>query len=249
MTVDMGSPARNELLRIAKRHQKRVAALTIRFQSTPSPIPLTRRSSTHSELNKPATSTTTSTTSAIMTTNITNPPLNLAGLSLTGPMVITEAPFQFQLALDALSYLVTQLEREQDDSISSSDATGTGAGASTSTSTGPTPEDLAKLKTCTQAFLTAAYFCLHMATKLSCFSEESCWIGSAGLSRAGSVRNTFMEQDWARGRLYYEAHYIFRLGLEDLLLFMKTNPSTIKLFATFEPSLKELKSETNLRVK
>ncbi|KAG9072688.1 hypothetical protein KI688_000462 [Linnemannia hyalina] len=164
-------------------------------------------------------------------------------------MAMTETPFQFQLALDALSYLVTQLERERDDSISSSDATGTGAGTSTSMGTGPTSDDLAKLKTCTQAFLTAAYFCLHMATKLSCLSEESCWIGSAGLSRAGSVRNAFMEQDWARGRLYYEAHYIFRLGLEDLLLFMKTNPSTIKLFAAFEPSLKELKSESNLREK
>lgn len=244
MTVDMGLPARNELLRIAKRLQKRVAALTIRFQSTPSPIPLTNQSTTHSEHNKPVSSTSTSATSAAMTTNITNSPLRPAG-----PMAMTEAPFQFQLALDALSYLVTQLEREWDDSISSSDATGTGTGASTSTGIGPTPDDLAKLKTCTQAFLTAAYFCLHMATKLSCFSEESCWIGSARLSRAGSVRNTFMEQDWARGRLYDEAHYIFRLGLEDLLLFMKTNPSTIKLFAAFEPSIKELKSESNLRVK
>lgn len=44
-----------------------------------------------------------------------------------------------------------------------------------------------------------------MASKLSCCSEESCWIGS-GLSRtgAGSIRNTFTEQDWARGRLFYE---------------------------------------------
>jgi hypothetical protein len=46
-----------------------------------------------------------------------------------------------------------------------------------------------------------------------------------------------------------QAHYVFRLGLEDLLAFMKTNPSTIKLHATFAPSLKELKSEADLRVK
>ncbi|KAF9081605.1 hypothetical protein BGX23_000697 [Mortierella sp. AD031] len=159
---------------------------------------------------------------------------------------MTEAPFQFQLALDALSYLVTQLERDNSDpSPNATSSTTTTTTTETGTATGPmTTDDLAKLKTCAQAFLTAAYHCLFLATKMSCTSEESCWIGS-GISRAGNVRNTFMEQDWARGRLYYEAHYIFRLGLEDLLSFMKTNPSTVKLYATFDQPLKDLKSESD----
>ncbi|KAF9900593.1 hypothetical protein EC991_007144 [Linnemannia zychae] len=87
-----------------------------------------------------------------------------------------------------------------------------------------------------------------MAAKISCSSEEGCWIGS-GISRAGSARDIFMEQDWARERLYYDAHYIFRLGLEDLLSFIKANPGTIKHFALFEQSLKELKCESDSRVK
>ncbi|KAI1288154.1 hypothetical protein EDD11_010056, partial [Mortierella claussenii] len=86
---------------------------------------------------------------------------------------------------------------------------------------------------------------------MSCTSEESSWIG-AGLGSAkagtgagaGTNRNTFMERDWANGRLYYEAHYIFRLGLEDMAAFMKSEPSTIKLFASFEQPFKELKLES-----
>ncbi|KAF9943964.1 hypothetical protein BGZ70_005209 [Mortierella alpina] len=81
-----------------------------------------------------------------------------------------------------------------------------------------------------------------MAANLSATSEDSCWIGS-GLARTGAQTSAFKERDWANGRVYYEAHYIFRLGLEDLLMFMKSEPSTAKYYPSLENKIKELKQE------
>ncbi|KAF8926199.1 hypothetical protein BGZ58_000104, partial [Dissophora ornata] len=79
---------------------------------------------------------------------------------------------------------------------------------------------------------------------MSCVSEESSWVGS-GLAKSGGStnRSSFVERDWANGRLYYEAHYIFRLGLEDMIAFMKTEPATLALFTSFEQSMRDLKLE------
>ncbi|KAG0323887.1 hypothetical protein BGZ99_002384 [Dissophora globulifera] len=132
-----------------------------------------------------------------------------------------------------------------------------------------TPESyLGRLKVCSQAFLTAAYHCLFMATKTSCGAEESSWIGSGagfakgggGVSSSGTTtaagalslsnhRSSFLERDWANGRLYYEAHYIFRLGLEDLIAFMRTEPAAAKLYSAFEQPMRDLKIESDAHVK
>ncbi|ORY89202.1 hypothetical protein BCR41DRAFT_402730 [Lobosporangium transversale] len=86
-----------------------------------------------------------------------------------------------------------------------------------------TAEDLAQLKTCYQALLTAAYYSLYMATKMSCSSEESSWIGAA--------------------------HYIFRQGLDEIGAFLKGEPSTTKLYMSLEQSFKDFKVESDAHIR
>ncbi|KAG0365839.1 hypothetical protein BGZ54_006148 [Gamsiella multidivaricata] len=161
---------------------------------------------------------------------------SLTAISTTEPPITSiasdrssAAPKQIQLTQDALSDLSNVLEKDSDSTLITAD-------------------ELRRLKTCSHALLTAAYQCLYMATKTSCMSEESSWIGS-GMARTGTNRSTFLERDWTNGRLYYEAHYIFRLGLEDMVAFMKTEPTIVKLHALFEQPMKDLKLESDTHVK
>ncbi|CAO3573218.1 unnamed protein product [Mortierella alpina] len=130
---------------------------------------------------------------------------------------------QLRLPRDALANLIDRLERDPYNALI-------------------TPDDIAGLRTSYKALLSAAYYSLYMAANLSVKSEDSCWMGS-GLARPGGQTSAFKERDWANGRVYYEAHYIFRLGLEDLLVFMKSEPSTVKYYPSLESRLKELKQE------
>ncbi|KAG0267334.1 hypothetical protein BG011_006751, partial [Mortierella polycephala] len=214
---------KTELLRIARKHQKRgkkmlsimavgvtyVAALVMRMQPTsmlPSPslhFPLA--STSHQPASK-------------------NVPDQLLTVSTEKQPVV---PIQFQLALDALSYLFNDLEKDNGNNL-----------------VFITLKDIAYLRTCVQALLAASYHCIYMAARISYTSDESCWIGW-GVSRTEGDRNASVERDWAQGRQYYEAYYIFRLAIEDIVSFLKAESSIpTKLSASFEQSLKDLKLET-----
>ncbi|KAG9324502.1 hypothetical protein KVV02_006096 [Mortierella alpina] len=221
MTVDQKSPARAELLRISRKHQRRgkrlatsFVALISRIQSSPSP---------------PSSRAWPPTAAAENVYDDRNP-------RQSGPaMSEKSAPTLRQLKLpqDALVYLIDRLERDPDGVLI-------------------TPDDIAGLRTSYKALLSAAYYSLYMATSLSATSEDSCWIGSGLARTTGGQTSAFKERDWANGRVYYEdlavfffwpAYYIFRLGLEDFLAFMKSETSTAKYHPSLEKRLKDLKQE------
>ncbi|KAG0042050.1 hypothetical protein BGZ83_000963 [Gryganskiella cystojenkinii] len=157
-------------------------------------------------------------------------------------IIIKADPAPISHVQDAIQFLIAGLEKENHENSSSPKV------ALLSTLA------LGRLKACCQSFLSASYHCLYAAGMTSIMSEESSWIGSSahpqisangGKAFSASTRNAFVERDRANGRLYYEALYVLKVGLEDLIKFIKTEPSAAKLYASLDQPFKEFKHETD----
>ncbi|KAF9917065.1 hypothetical protein BX616_002044 [Lobosporangium transversale] len=237
MAAEKKSPARTELLKIIKKYQKRAMALGLRFHTTLPSLPMPPSSS---DKMSPKTAKIATSEKANAEYVLTTSPISDISSTRMSSKSVSTSVMPLWLLQDAFADLTVQLERDPEliHMI--------------------TAEDLAQLKTCYQALLTAAYYSLYMATKMSCSSEESSWIG-AGLGAirtgtgagagVGTRNNTFIERNWANGRLYYEAHYIFRQGLDEIGAFLKGEPSTTKLYMSLEQSFKDFKVESDAHIR
>ncbi|GJJ70862.1 hypothetical protein EMPS_03212 [Entomortierella parvispora] len=249
MAVEKKPLPHTELLHVARKHQKRVAALVARMQQS---VPRARSSASIASILL----TLDSGKDAKKEDNFEKP---LAASTKS------QAPKQILLVQDAIHFLITGLEKNLDDieNETSSEGNTNSSNVSPGTLSSLSSQDLARLKTCCQSLFSASYHCLYAAGMSSILSEESSWIGSSAhpmtnktasssigiTAMATGTRNSFMERDRANGRLYYEALYILKAGLDDLMAFAKSEPSAAKLYATFDQPFKDLKLETDPQLK